>query len=402
MIQSSLANYRHELLLANFAGISILQQHGSADDNVPAFHSRRLSQLISQQGYPSKYVELDGKGHWFDGVMTTTCLRKYYDEILVRSSTYPELPHKFDMNTSNPASVGSRGGIFIDQLVTPGQLGRMEVQRSSEMSTWSLKTSNILRFHFSSRHLKGKELDSIVVDGSLLRMPTSPCPNDFWFLRSDEGSWEVRHDPQRQIRHSCHQISNEKGWRSLQQRHGAQMGTIDSLLFSNGRFLVHSPHEKAFDIALQISRNLFQYFAADVKITEEDGQLVHHKGNIINVALGSAVISCSIAEFPITVDQDHGLSVSINRKMKKVYDFEEGLGAILLRPLPDERLELLIWGFDLRGLQQAARLLPMMTGVGQPDFVITSKRCAWKGAAGVHAMGFFDNFWQVSENSFID
>jgi hypothetical protein len=45
--------------------------------------------------------------------------------------------------------------------------------------------------------------------------------------------------------------------------------------------------------------------------------------------------------------------------------------------------------------------LPMLTGVGQPDFIIVSKRCAWEGAAGVHAMGSFDNSWGVSETSFV-
>lgn len=82
------------------------------------------------------------------------------------------------------------------------------------------------------------------------------------------------------------------------------------------------------------------------------------------------------------------------------YPFEEGLGAAFLRPLPDERLELVIWGYDDAGLRQAARLVPMLTGVGQPDFVVVSQRCRWKGADGVLAMGFFDHAWEISKASF--
>ena len=89
------------------------------------------------------------------------------------------------------------------------------------------------------------------------------------------------------------------------------------------------------------------------------------------------------------------------RGEERFFEFQEGIGAIFLRPLPDERLELLLWGYDIRGLNYIARLLPMLTGVGQPDFVIASKQCAWKGAAGVHAMGFFESLWEVSESSFI-
>lgn len=77
------------------------------------------------------------------------------------------------------------------------------------------------------------------------------------------------------------------------------------------------------------------------------------------------------------------------------------MGAIFLRPLLNERLELVVWGFDQQGLRQAARLVPMLTGVGQPEFVVVSQRCAWEGAAGVLAMGSFDNFWNVSEASFV-
>lgn len=190
VIQSSLADYRHELLLENLVGIPILQQHGSADDNVPAFHSRRLSQLISQHGNSSRYVELPGKGHWFDGVMTTTYLLKYYHEVLAKGSMKPDLPGRFTIVIANPANHGSRGGIIVDQLVSPGQLGRLEVERSSSLA-WSCKTSNILRFHFSTRCMEGVVPHTFHVDGCLLDVPPLSCLDELWFLRSAKGSWKV-------------------------------------------------------------------------------------------------------------------------------------------------------------------------------------------------------------------
>ncbi len=172
-------------------GIPILQQHGNLDNNVPAFHSRRLSQLISQHGHPSKYVELQGKGHWFDGVMTTTYLRKYYHEILTQGSIKPELPGRFNIVTANPANLGSRRGIIIDQLVTPGQLGRIEIEHCSKSSTWTCKTSNILRFHISTRYMEDIVPCTFHVDGCLLDVPLSNILTESWFLRSVEGSWKV-------------------------------------------------------------------------------------------------------------------------------------------------------------------------------------------------------------------
>lgn len=76
------------------------------------------------------------------------------------------------------------------------------------------------------------------------------------------------------------------------------------------------------------------------------------------------------------------------------------MGAVLLRPLADERLELVIWGYDDDGLHRAARLLPMVTGVGQPEYVIVGPKCAWKGTGGVLAMGSFNASWNITEASF--
>lgn len=95
------------------------------------------------------------------------------------------------------------------------------------------------------------------------------------------------------------------------------------------------------------------------------------------------------------------ITLDMHDGTQKSFGFEEGIGVIFLAPCSNGGLELIIWGLDNCGLRQAARLLPMLTGVGQPEFIIVRKRCAWDGAAGVLAMGSFDKFWKVSEFSFI-
>lgn len=124
-------------------------------------------------------------------------------------------------------------------------------------------------------------------------------------------------------------------------------------------------------------------------------------GNVISVTLGSDSPMLGSHSDPVGLDNGGGLYIRRRGGVKKVFPLEVGMGAIFLRPLLDERLELVVWGFDKQGLRHAARLMPMLTGVGQPDFVVVSKRCAWEGAAGVLAMGSFDTFWKVSEASFV-
>ena len=194
------------------------------------------------------------------------------------------------------------------------------------------------------------------------------------------------------------QVSHDRQWLA-EQRHGAQLGPLDSILRSDWRFLIRTS-TPVFDVALQIARNLFQYFAADSQIIDQSAAVGAQSGNVISVTLGPDSPMLASHSGPIGLDNGRGVYVHKGGGIKTVFPFEVGMGAIFLRPLFEERLELVVWGFDKQGLRQAARLMPMLTGVGQPDFVIVGKRCAWEGAAGVLAMGSFDNFWQVSKESF--
>ena len=150
----------------------------------------------------------------------------------------------------------------------------------------------------------------------------------------------------------------------------------------------------------QVSRNLFQYFGADTEIVSSSHRLDPRVGNIISIQKGDEVLSSVLPSYPIRIERRHGVCVRNTRGEQQCHEFEDGMGAVFLRPLPDERLELLIWGYDDDGLQQAARLLPLLTGVGQPEYIIVSKKCAWKGAGGVIALGSFNAFWNISEASF--
>ncbi len=168
-------------------------QHGSADDNVPVYHSRRMSQLASQVNCSSKYSELRGKGHWFDNVMTTTALREFYNQTLSREQLRPSLPQKFTIMVSNPASMNSRGGIIVDQLISPNQLGRMQIERDSGGKNWTFQTSNIQRFHFSSHSFYHMRPHSeIIIDGSPMALLSISRHAEQWLIRNADGSWQVR------------------------------------------------------------------------------------------------------------------------------------------------------------------------------------------------------------------
>ena len=196
ILGTSLLSYRHELLVSNLAGIPVLQQHGSADDNVPVFHSRRLKQLISQSRASSKYVELQGRGHWFDGIMTSDPLQNFYEKVLRYKTSTATLPDIFEFVVPNSGDLGSKGGIHVDQLKSPDHLGHIKVSRIEGGSKWVLRTSNILRFHFSSLESRHSWPKHVAIDSQIpLPVRARAEQESEYFVRSDNGSWTVRVEP---------------------------------------------------------------------------------------------------------------------------------------------------------------------------------------------------------------
>lgn len=59
-----------------------------------------------------------------------------------------------------------------------------------------------------------------------------------------------------------------------------------------------------------------------------------------------------------------------------------GTGAVFLRLLEGQGLEIMVWAVDLAGLRYALSLSPILTGSEQPDFVVVSDRCRWNGIRG--------------------
>ena len=179
------------------------------------------------------------------------------------------------------------------------------------------------------------------------------------------------------------------------------MGSMTAVLRSKGPFVVrHARSEKASHIALQISRNLHQYFQADTIIAPiiSDTILLNNTGNVITLATGSTLHDQG--NFPVRVDES-GVTVRDHQGQDQSFG-EDARSAAFLRPLESERLELVLWGADDEGLQQAARVVPMLTGVGQPDFVIMSKSAGWRGIEGALALGFFDANWEVTPSSLVE
>jgi predicted esterase len=390
IIQSGLNSYRHELLLANAKDIPILQQHGSDDDNVPAYHSRLMHQLLSQDDAGSTYHEIKGKPHYWEGVFTTPPLSDFFKTYLGQAPGIKPL-RNFTVVSANPADTAPKNGFEILLLMTPGQLGSVEVMLGGHRSSCTLHTSNVRLLRMPSYVSR---CDSLFVDSTAIKSANGS--ESVVAQRHADGSWAV-------LEHHDKDISST-------MRHRRQLGPIDSILRTRGAIQIVTQIEngeaKAVKhTALQISRNLCQYFSADTEITADISQAISKRtGSVVNIALGPNVPQQSLqrgeAHHAITVHPDR---ISVRDTQGTVHDYRDrgrGLAAIFLHPLPNQRLELVVWGVDEASLRIVARLVPTLTGGGVPDFVIADSTMLWKGIEGTLAMGFFDEHWNVSLNAF--
>lgn len=189
IVDASLGSYRHELLLGNTKDIPILQQHGSADDNVPAYHSRLMHQLLSQSESGSTYHEMEEKPHYWDGVMTTQPLSDFFEQHLNQSADQDGNPTKihrpFTVTTMNPGDTGPLHGIRILGLAIPGQLGRIEVLPEGP-HTYTLYTSNVRALEISAHAFDG---DTVSIDDEMVKLNNG---EDITILElAREGSWIV-------------------------------------------------------------------------------------------------------------------------------------------------------------------------------------------------------------------
>ena len=192
----------------------------------------------------------------------------------------------------------------------------------------------------------------------------------------------------------------ENGKGSGCKRYTSQLGPLNTIFNSNSCFVISALSPKASGIALQTSQNLYQYYGADSEVLASEGTSADKRGNVITIGLGRPFPVHRNAKSPVRIT-DHGVRVNLYSGSTRLFELVEGIGAIYLSPLSESRPELVIWGIDEAGLRQAARLLPLLTGVGQPEFIILSQRCGWQGAAGVLAMGSYTNDWKASKGAYI-
>ena len=385
LIQSALLPYRHELLLENAKDLPVLQQHGGVDENVPVFNARMMSQRIHQAGSSSEYFEVPGRPHFWNGVMATKPLSHFFNKYLQqhiekKAKPAPVRPRNFTLVVADPGDTGSKFGVKVLSLHSQGKLAKVFVTYDALTKICLFETVNVYGMQLASE-LYG-ECSELLVDRQKITLNTQGDGSSM--LQKSADGWKNAN-------------SNDANW-----RHPHQWGAMDAILRTRGAFSIVEHSTGVRNVAAEISRNLCQYYNADTDITSNYTLALSRPGNVVSIAVGSDLPQSSDFEAAIQVDGEGLIVVRDNTAYRFDADDASGLFTVFLRPLPAEKLELVVWAADVSALSTAARLVPTLTGSGQPNFVVADHRMLRNGIDAVLAMGFFDAFWNIGPLNYLD
>ena len=124
--------------------------------------------------------------------MTTQTLLEFYDKVLGGQVAAASLFTSFDIVVASPGTTGSKGGLVVDQLTTPGRMGRIKAVYAVTDNLWQLTTSNIHRFHFSAAANHDWTKSTLVIDGETFELHRDVRLSDQWLIHNPDESWEVR------------------------------------------------------------------------------------------------------------------------------------------------------------------------------------------------------------------
>ncbi|WRT66336.1 uncharacterized protein IL334_003291 [Kwoniella shivajii] len=375
ILTSSLTPYNNDLYLSNLVDIPILVIHGSEDDNVPPRHSQAYVNTISswsgeQNSSNVKLKEIPKQGHWWSDILRSMEIIDFIKSLPERKSWDEQRQKGFTLTTANPQESGGRAGIKIIELDTPGRIARLDVNARqwkdcNPSKPLDLRGTNIKRIELTTEPNQSSE---ILIKG-----------------KHTHHQWSKQH--------SSYPIDPVRAY-----------GPMIRFLSTAGLITIISPDlPRHLSIAKRIAHDLFVYQSLDSEVVTDQDALLRlangtiGRGNILMIGRPeeNLFVDWTIIQNKIPISFPTKGVMLIDDKV--IYD--RGAGIITLHPHPTapKGLSVLIAGNDDLGLELAARLFPIRTGVPIPDWAIVGPQARWKGSGGFIGAGFWDGQWRWND-----
>ncbi|KAG0312763.1 hypothetical protein BGZ99_009275 [Dissophora globulifera] len=444
ILESSIAEFDNDVHIPNTVGVSILARTGSIDDNVPPFSSRKMVRLGQENAHNLSAIslsEVPERGHWYSGIMHDEVMQAFLKQHLhdntVQTSisgqdgsktvaVHPPFPSAFEITVINPAGMGSKGGIQIEQLRIPYRKGTIKVRitedspehdvgdNASKTVTWTLQTTNIRRLRFldsPSLQARRGRISKLIIDGVHFSLGEHSYPEVSEVNLTSGTFVQLSGLSSTKNRWTFNTLTD---WVAT-ERHRETYGPAIQLLEKRVVIVVGTQFDSesaavADRIIKIVAHDIYLYGRGDVEVFTDEEYLVHlersqeeveqDRTNIVLVgdSYQNSVTRHVLAQTDqeVIIDSQKGV-VSIQAKsvIETASEFQEpGTGVLMIRPWGTSNLAMVIAGLDAQGLETAARLFPKRTGLLVPDWVITGPEMSWKGAGGILAAGYWGNHWE--------
>lgn len=374
------------LLEENYKDLGVYILHGDADNNVPVSQARFMRERLAKFHPDFAYYEQPGAGHWWGNqcVDWPPMMRFFEDRSI------DMMPTTESFTTINPA-ISSEARLFtIRRQAKAMQPTRVAVVRQKDQHAVEISTQNLLAFTLGLEINEDIERDrpyTVTIDGDEIAMivPAPADPGPLHFERESlDRSWAQvgAFDPTLKGAHRSgpfkHAFNNhmafvyatggtddENAWALAKARYDAETWQYRA----NGS--VDVVPDTAFDLDApeNADRNVVLYGCADA-----------HR-------LWDALLD----DAPIRIAR--GMAAVGDRTIER-----DDLAAHFLYPRPgsDTALVCVVAGTGPAGRRLADEPRYFISGVGYPDWMLTSPELLESGLDGVIAAGFFEADWSIS------
>ena len=361
------------LLERNYEDFGVYVLHGDADNNVPVSQARFMRERLAAFHPDFAYYEQPGAGHWWGNrCVDWPPMMRFFEE----RSIDPQ-PARERFTTINPAINGRARLTRIVRQAQSMSPTTITCVRGEEGGPIEVSTENVLAFELLSAAL-GEEANRVVIDGQDMDAGGTR------FVREDADSpWRAvdRFDPALKGDHRAgpfkHAFDNrmvfvyatggtedENAWALAKARYDADVWQYRA----NGS--VDVVPDSAFDLddPEQADRNVILYGCAD----------------------SHGLWAALLAECPIQISR--GIARAGDREITG-----SDIAAHFTYPRAgsDRALVGVVAGTGTEGRRTADPARYFISGVGYPDWLLTTPAMLEDGLDGVAAAGFFGPDWML-------
>jgi len=300
-------------------------------------------------------------------------VQNFLDSTVALSMLPRSRSKSFTLTVAIPIESGSLHGWQIESLDLPGRLGRIHVKE--EEGRFQVDTVNVNSFSTTCQNITW-----LVIDGAQLPLVT----DEYGIMRF--------------------QMTQSRVWQPMITKTIQASGRLQAVLSSAASLLIIIPEycsSRELSIALRIAHDLNTYHKLDAEILQSSDALQRAEGghlgpgNIIVIGDTQTAFSHWTLTQKKTPFELEGTLLKLNgRSIVK-----PGLGIVFLHPHPTSGTAnmLFISGTDAYGLERAARLFPVRTGIAVPDWLIVDGWADDVGFAGVIGAGVWGRVWVWNE-----